>query len=311
MSADAAPTASAQAGLLPLRASALWAMARPSHLALILLIAAAGALSAVAMGATVDPASIGVAAAVLVLIAASVHYVNEWADHESDAITVRTPFSGGSGALAVTGLSPRLAMEAAVVTAVLGGSIAVVAAATGVLSPPSAVLLSVGGVIGWAYSVPPVALARRGLGELDNALAGGLVLPLFGYAVAADTVTPAIALAFLPFAMLDFANLLATTWPDRRADATTGKHTLATRWPVARLRAVHGLASGLSVALLIGLALSEVVPTPVSAAALATSPLIAWGAVRYTRQESPAPTVAAMVAMALALLLGWGVAAAT
>jgi 1,4-dihydroxy-2-naphthoate polyprenyltransferase len=292
------------------RMSALYRMSRPSHIALILVVAAIGALAAVATGSAVSVTTILSAAAVLVLVSASVHYVNEWADHETDALTVRTPFSGGSGTLPSTGLPRRLALAAAVATATLASAFALVALLAGLLSVAAATLLVVGGFLGWAYSVPPLALGWRGLGELANAVAGGLVLPLYGYAAIAGEITLVVALAFLPFATLDFSDLLATTWPDRRADAAVGKRTLASRWPVRRLRIAHAVADALAIALLAILALTAAVPLPVGVAGLAAAPLIVWGLVRYTRQESPAPTVAAMLALAFLLLVGWAVAAA-
>jgi 1,4-dihydroxy-2-naphthoate polyprenyltransferase len=119
-----------------------------------------------------------------------------------------------------------------------------------------------------------------------------------------------IVAAFVPFAALDFSNLLATTWPDRRADAAVGKRTLATRWPTGRLRLTHAAGGSVCVASLLFLTITGAVPLPVGAAGLVSLPLIIWGSVRYTRQESPAPTVAAMLGLALLLLLGWAVAAA-
>ncbi|NIS35092.1 MAG: prenyltransferase, partial [Actinobacteria bacterium] len=100
---------------------------------------------------------------------------------------------------------------------------------------PAIGVLVVGAVFGWQYSLPPLALAWRGVGEVDNAALGGLVLPAYGFAVAAGTVTVDALLATVPFATVVFLNLLDTTWPDRAADAAVGKRTLATRWPAGRL----------------------------------------------------------------------------
>jgi 1,4-dihydroxy-2-naphthoate polyprenyltransferase len=290
--------------------SALYRMSRPSHSALILVVAAIGSLAAVAGGAAVSATTLVAGGLVLVLAAASVHYVNEWADHETDALTVRTPFSGGSGTLSSTGLPRRLALAGGVVTAVAASSAALVAFLAGWLPAIAVVLLALGGLLGWAYSVPPPALGWRGLGELDNAIAGGLVLPLFGYGVVAGEVPLMIVAAFVPFAALDFSNLLATTWPDRRADAAVGKRTLATRWPTGQLRLAHAAGGSVCIVSLIFLSITGTIPLPVGVAGLASLPLIVWGFVRYTRQESPAPTVAAMLGLALLLLLGWAVAAA-
>jgi 1,4-dihydroxy-2-naphthoate polyprenyltransferase len=289
---------------------ALVSMARPSHIALILVVAVTGSLAAVAVGSVLSGWAIASAAVVLVLVSASVHYVNEWADHETDALTTRTPFSGGSGTLPETSLPRRIALLAGIATAALASLAALAALLAGVLTVTASVLLLLGGLLGWSYSMPLLALGWRGLGELTNALAGGLVLPLYGYAVVADEVPLAMVLAFVPFAALDFSNLLATTWPDRRADAAVGKLTLATRWPASRLRVAHALAAASCVGLLAALTVAAVIPLPVGVAGLAAVPLIVWGLVRYTRQESPLPTVAAMLALALLLLVGWAIAAA-
>lgn len=289
---------------------ALYPMARPSHIALILFVNAIGSLAALAGGAVLTATAASSATFVLVLTAASVHYLNEWADHQTDALTDRTPFSGGSGTLPRTGLPRGLALGAALATAAAGSSAALVALLAGWLPVAAVVLLALGGLLGWAYSAPPIALGWRGLGELDNAIAGGLVLPLFGYAAIAGEITLVVAVAFLPFAALDFSNLLATTWPDRRADAAVGKRTLATRWTIGRLRLAHALGDALSVGLLMALTVAGAIPLPVGLAGLAAMPLIAWGFLRYARQQSPAPTVAAMLALAFLLFVGWALAAA-
>jgi 1,4-dihydroxy-2-naphthoate octaprenyltransferase len=290
-------------------ARAMVAMGRPSHLALIMLVAASGALAAIAAGSAVSSAAVISGTLALLLAAASAHYANEWADHKTDALTSRTPFSGGSGALPTTGLPRRVALAAALVSLLLAAAHTAVAVIAGWLPFAAAAALALGSFLAWAYSVPPLALAWRGWGELDNALAGGLVLPLYGYAVVAGEFTFLALFAFVPFAALDFSSLLATTWPDRRADAMVGKRTLATRWPPPRLRMIHGIASVLSIVVLVSLALGRLVPSPVGAAGLIAVPLIVWGMLRYTRQESPAPTALAMIALAMLLFASWAIAA--
>ena len=60
---------------------ALWAMARPSQLLLIVLVYGLGVAIALAEGASIDGTAIGVGLAALVPTAASVHYANEYADY--------------------------------------------------------------------------------------------------------------------------------------------------------------------------------------------------------------------------------------
>lgn len=48
-----------------------------------------------------------------------------------------------------------------------------------------------------------------------------------------------------------------------------------------------------------------VVPPVVAAASFVTLPVLAWGALRYTRTRSPFPTVAGMVLFVVVQLLAW------
>ena len=289
------------------RAVALWRMARPSQLLLIAAVYALGVVVAVGTGESLSPPAVLAGLAALVPTAASVHYANEYADRETDRLTTtagtRTPFSGGSGALAGTDLSPRLARDATLATGLLGAVVTALLLATGTLPAWAAGLLLAIALLGWGYSLPPVALSRRGLGELDNALLGGLLLPWYG---AATLGRPSLEanLAVVPFALIVFANLLATQWPDRWADAFAGKRTLAAQWPPRRLRRLHHLSVAGAFALLPVL-WGWVLPPVVVWASLLALPLAVWGAVTFTRDERPFPTVAAMVVTAAAQLAAW------
>ena len=145
---------------------------------------------------------------------------------ETDALTIRTPFSSESGALVRTGPSATFLRHATVLPVVFSLLVVPLVVSTVGLSTASVGILLV--VLGWGLvnSLPPVALVRRGLGEMVNALLGGLLLPLYG----GSTVEPptlAAALAVIPFTLVVGCNLLAIHWADREADRTVGKRTLA------------------------------------------------------------------------------------
>jgi 1,4-dihydroxy-2-naphthoate octaprenyltransferase len=301
---------------------ALIAMSRPDQLLLMALLYATGVLVALggdrttdvfatlSGGASPDLLPVVVGFLLFLPVAVSVHYANEYADYETDRLTTRTPFSGGSGALARTGLPRRFALRAAAAALVLAavslGATATVAFVGGpVVTPdaPALGLLALIAVLGWQYSLPPLALAWHGWGELDNALLGGVLLPVYAVAVAGE-VTVASVLAFLPFGCVVFVNLLATTWPDREADAAVGKDTLATRLTTDGLRLLYAgvlLAGGVSMALLHG----GPVPAVVCRASLLAAPPLLWGLVAYTRKRSPFPTVTGMVVLAGTQFVGW------
>ncbi|SEV91007.1 prenyltransferase [Halobacterium jilantaiense] len=280
----------------------VWKAARPAQLLLIGLVYAMGASLAFAETGRFPVRAHAVGLAAMALVAASVHYANEYADAETDRLTDRTPFSGGSGALPRTGLSRRVALAAGAVA--LAAGVGLVAATAGSVLPwLSVCLLAAVAVLGWQYSVGPLAFAWRGLGELVNAVLGGLLLPVYAVSVATGRVTlPAVA-ACLPFAVVVFLNLLDTTWPDRRADAAVGKRTLATRWSTNRLRGTYW--SGVVAFAAATVALADTLPSAVWLATVGVLPVLAYAGSRYTTARSPAPTVAAMVALAVAQTAAW------
>ncbi len=283
----------------------LAAMSRPDQLALIAFVYGLGALVAVRRGATPEPTALAFGAVATLAVSASVHYANEYADVETDSLTERTAFSGGSGAAERYGVGRSLAWRATVATALVGTALTGLGLGVDLLSAEAAAGLALVAVLGWAYSLPPVALSWRGLGELDNALLGGVVLPAVGVAVAADAVSLRTLALFVPFGALVFANLLATGWPDRDADAAVGKLTLPVRWSAPRLRRAYWGAVLASAGTFAGLWLVGWLPTVVAAATLPAYGLAVWAGRGYTRRRSPFPSVAAMVAYAGAHAAGW------
>lgn len=279
-------------------------MARPSQLAAVTLVYGFGVAIALARGFPPAWDALLWGYAALMPVAASIHYANEYADLETDRLTERTPFSGGSGALPKTDLPRRVALVAAWGGLVVGGGIALSGFASGILPSVAGGVLLLGAFFGWMYSLRPMALAWRGWGELDNAALGGVLLPVYGYVVLSGRVDVSAVLAVTPFALLVFANLLATTWPDRKADAAVGKFTLATRWPIQRLRFLYW-ATAAGAFVLLPLLVDWVLPEVVAWACLLAVPMVMWGAAAYTRVHSPFPTVAAMIVMLFAHALAW------
>ena len=293
---------------------ALWRMSRPAQLAIIALVYALGVAMAFGRGAEAEAGAVAVGLVALLPTAASVHYANEYADAETDALTDRTPFSGGSGALVESGLPRSLALRAAIASGAVGVALLVagVAPVGGRMlgAVPAAVLVGIL-LAGWQYSVRPLRLAWNGLGEATNAALGGVALPLYGFAVVTDGVTVAAALATLPFALVVFVNLLETQWPDRRADAAVGKDTLATRWSADRLRLAYGLGGLTAAGSAVALALSgDVFPRLVALGTVLPMVGLVPGYYRFTRRETPLPAVVTMVLVAAGSTVGWGLVAA-
>jgi 1,4-dihydroxy-2-naphthoate octaprenyltransferase len=279
------------------------ASSRPPQLLLVAGVYLFGVTVAAANDTTIAPGRVVLGAVPLLAVSASIHYTNEYADHETDALTDPTPFSGGSGALVETDVPRGFVLRLALGALAAGLLAAAALALTGVLGPSALAVLFGATVAGWQYSLGPLRLAWRGWGELTNAALGGLALPVYGAAVVGGPLAT-VALASLPFALLVLLNLFATQWPDREADAAVGKRTLAVRWSARRLRVAY-----VAVALLAGGSLvalhPAVVPTAVALASLPVAPLVVWAGYGYTRRELPWPSVTAMVGLAVLQFVAW------
>lgn len=280
-------------------------MSRPLQVVAVILVYSLGALIAASVGHKIVGKIFWPGLAALLPVSISIHYANEYADFETDGRTIRTPFSGGSGALHETRTNKSVAIIGAWGALLLGAGVATNALLQGGLTLAPLFVLGLGAFFGWMYSLPPLALAWRGWGELTNALLGGVVLPVYGYAVQSSRVDWQVVVGCLPFAGLVFINLLATTWPDREADKTVGKFTLATRWSIPRLRLTYAAVAGLSFVVLPFL-VGNILPLPVVLGSLPVLPLVFWGVRSYTRSTNPFPTVAAMSLMLIVQLIAWG-----
>jgi 1,4-dihydroxy-2-naphthoate octaprenyltransferase len=288
------------------RIALLVKMSRPAQILAIILVYLFGSIVAWAHDVGIALPAFTFGLVVVLPVSASIHYANEYADYETDSLTRRTPFSGGSGALPESGLTPGIALKAAWLALLVGSVLGTLGMVLGLLSPTALAVLVWGAFWGWMYSLRPLALAWRGWGELDNAMLGGVTLPVYAYVVQAGPLDPRVVLIFIPFGMLVFINLLATTWADRGADAKVGKFTLATRWSVIHLRLLYLVVSlGAYVYLLMFGRL--LFPQLVILSSFLVIPLLLWGIKAYTRQHSPFPTVAAMTVYLLTQVAAWGV----
>lgn len=258
-------------------------------------------------------AAMGLAVQVAINLAA--HYADEYADVDTDALTRRTWFSGGSGVLPAGVVGREWALAAAWLCLGVGVALGLWWVATGALTPHVLWIGAIAVPLAWFYSMPPVALERRGLGELDNALAGGILMPLMGYTVQTGAPSLAVVAACLPVFTAVMVNLMAVHWADREADAAVGRRSLVvildapgTRILGEGSRPVYAALLVATYALPVALA-GWVLPLEVVAAMLATLPVGLWGWRRFGRRHSPVPSSMVMVAVIVAAGVGWVVAA--
>jgi 1,4-dihydroxy-2-naphthoate octaprenyltransferase len=210
---------------------------RPAFLAVTLVGCLLGLATSVHSGIALVPGLAAVALFFALVAHAGANVVNDYHDALSGCDAANTerqfPFTGGSRMIQNGVLGVRA-------TAIFGHALLAMVIPAGLwlaaVSGSGLLLIGCAGlVVGWAYSAPPLKLQSRGLGEF--AITAGWLLVVVG----SDYVQRR-GWAFAPVASgLGFALLVANVlyinqFPDVRADAAAGKHTLVVRLGVARAR---------------------------------------------------------------------------
>jgi len=240
----------------------------------------------------------------LVGLQAAANLANDYFDHLSgnDALNVSfvRPFTGGSRVIQRGLAAPREVLAASLLSLVGGAAIGLLL--TWLRGWPVLALGLVGGLTGFFYTAPPLALGYRGLGEIFIALDFG-ILPVLGtYYVQARTFSAAALWASLPVALLILAVLWINQFPDYDADRAVGKRHWVVRLGRQRAAGVYIGLMALTYLLLLPAVALEVLP-PLVLLALFTLPLAARGmnvALReYDRPRPLAPANAATIGVHL------------
>jgi 1,4-dihydroxy-2-naphthoate octaprenyltransferase len=202
---------------------------------------------AAADGLQVAPALLALFATALVHAGANV--INDVGDELGGSDRANTqrifPYTGGSrfiqnGVMSLSQMR-RWGVALVAIAMVLGALLAA-------LKGPTVVALGLAGIaLGVTYSLQPLQLAARGVGEFAIALGFG-VLPVMGAAwLQSGAFDLSSLLVSIPTAMWVTAILLINEVPDLRADAAAGKRTLPVRLGVGGTRplylALHGVAA--------------------------------------------------------------------
>lgn len=220
------------------------------------------------------------------------HFSNEYFDLPADrANPTPTAWAGGSRVLASGELAPRTALVAALVSAAVAITGALVLGVVVRPEPSTFLLVGIALALAWGYSAPPLRLHGRGLGEVVGAVLIAGFTPLVGYVVQVGRVDAWTVATVAPLCALQFVMLVAVSLPDAVGDAAVGKRTLAVR--LGRRKAARLAAGALTAAYALGLplALRAGMPPVAGLAYLAWLPLAAWQARRLATgvRESDGP----------------------
>ena len=211
-----------------LRAAGSWLRAlRLQFYPMTLAAYAVGALIAVRESA-LDQAAFWLGYLMLFLLEAATVFANDLFDRDSDRRNRHYgPFSGGSRVLVDGRLTERELGRGAVLAGLGAAAVLGLLALRG-LPPPAVAVVLVLAVLAIGYTVPPLKLCHRGLGELDVALTHGFGVVYAGYALQGGALAdPLPALVALPLCLAVLPAILLAGIPDHAADRAAGKRTLA------------------------------------------------------------------------------------
>lgn len=157
-------------------------------------------------------------------------FSNEWFDFESDRRNEHHgPFNGGSRVLVQGDLSfaqIKIGIGVTVVLAIVCAGTLMAGAAGHVVSIALLLVL----LFALGYTVPPLKLSWRGLGELDVGLTHSIGVVLCGYLLQGGGWRDAFPwLISLPMFLSILPSIILAGFPDLDADQLAGKRTLATR----------------------------------------------------------------------------------
>ncbi|CAA7614336.1 prenyltransferase [Magnetospirillum sp. SS-4] len=263
----------------------LFLATRPMFLPASAIPVAVGTAWGMHQSGRLDPAVLALTLAGMALLHAGANVINDVGDEINGSDRLNhdriPPFTGGSRMIQDGRLDLRTMAVWGTLLLLAGAGVGM--ALYTIKGPLVLVFGVVGGGLALAYSLPPLALASRGLGEL--AVAAGFGLPVTATAwLQGGAFSLAGILAAAVVGCWTAAILICNEVPDSKADEAAGKRTLVVRLGARSAPslyvAVHAVAAALQLALgwLSHLPpWATVPPLLIMLAALAAAPLMLGG----------------------------------
>jgi len=249
----------------------------------------------------------------LFLLEAATVLSNEILDFPSDrANRFFSMFSGGSRVLVEGLLSPREVRTgiAVMLTAFVVATVTLLAMIPS-SELPVVIAVAVLTVLAIGYTVPPLKLSYRGLGEIDVAITHSIGVILCGFLfLGGNWQDPLPWVLSLPLLMAILPAILLSGVPDLEADAAAGKRTLAVR--LGHRKALH-LAGALTLSAATAsvvwdrLGLADGAYAGIAYLAVPHALWLGWLLHRRLQSEAPAGRIDSLMVAALTFILWFGI----
>lgn len=151
---------------------------------------------------------------------------NEYYDYETDKINKNySQFTGGSRMIVNEKITLKQAKNAILISLILVCSLVIIL--TLKYNIYAFFILSIGILLGLAYTVPPLKLSYRGLGEIDVGITHSFYIVLAGFLLQSPKLNIILPwLVSIPLFFAVFGAIILAGFPDYEADKKVGKKTL-------------------------------------------------------------------------------------
>ena len=151
---------------------------------------------------------------------------NEYYDYETDKINKNySQFTGGSRMIVDGKITFNQARNSILLSLALAFSLGIIL--TLKYNIYTFLILSLGVLLGLAYTVPPLKLSYRGLGEIDVGITHSFYIVLAGFLLQSPTLNISLPwIVSIPLFFAVFGAIILAGFPDYDADREVGKKTL-------------------------------------------------------------------------------------
>ena len=151
---------------------------------------------------------------------------NDYYDYETDKINKNySQFTGGSRMIVNEKITFNQAKNAILISLILVCSLVIIL--TLKYNIYAFFILSIGVLLGLAYTVPPLKLSHRGLGEIDVGITHSFYIVLAGFLLQSPKLNIILPwLVSIPLFFAVFGAIILAGFPDYEADKKVGKKTL-------------------------------------------------------------------------------------
>jgi 1,4-dihydroxy-2-naphthoate octaprenyltransferase len=199
------------------------------------------------------------------------------------------PFSSGSSALGLQGLPRQTVLYASIASLLLAGTLSSVFLAGG-RTPLAAWLILILGFLGaFFYSIPPVRLMTSGYGELTTSILVAGLVPTFAFSLQTGEVHRLLLMSTTPLVALHFSMMIALELPAYASDLKFDWQNITIRLGWSTAMRLHNFAILFAI-LGFGVAYLNGLPHRVAFGALIALPLAAAQIWQISRIRRGFPT---------------------